>query len=704
MRNSRSSGPPSTLSGSSSGRGLVAGSHISRVPPPSVFVPGDQEKSRSKGRTKVILILGIALPVLACIIGVAAWAVTTDVLRINPRPHDNPYNRYGHQGKTRIDSFQNRNDQDIDVFQLNSISSKISTVPPVILKVVTQKIKPKTTSSPTQTFVESATAKNTSENPNVSDIISRLISDMPIPKNPKNFVIFAPVADEPKDMPKGRRFDGKLVLHDGDDLMAEESVLSEEFSQEIPDEKVAFSRRRKSSRENSAYLLAEANTPDVKQNLKMRSNRKPHAMHDNGETDYHPKSSKRHLQNEQIASTLKSNSISNRKGGVTQPLSVDKTDEHDFRYHEQFGAGPHPVYHDARPQYEQSNFNKIAGNLQSQYPSQNQANSVQIPPSNLNPNKGSNTFRNAPQNPPPPNIRQQHQQKISHGQRMPSQSQSLPGPPPSRQLFHKPPPILGQPPLPPATQNSPAAPFGQHLSSQSHPQSQDFGPPPPHPPQVNPSFHHSSGQPPTYHPPPPPPPPSQPLHTNQSPLPLSFANNNLQHSANSFQSDMSNNGPQYFAPPPQTFHTKTSYDRPSHKGSSGSSLASYERVAQSTVGSSKDGQHHHHHHHHHHEPAASNSDPIGDVNLSDVPRTNDADRLGSIGIGLGPPPRGITVQIGGGGGGGGGGLGGLLPLGALGVARNIVASLLPRPSLGMNSKLYFGVEVGKGGGGLGLLG
>ncbi|CAL1269932.1 unnamed protein product [Larinioides sclopetarius] len=695
MRNSRSSGPPSTLSGSSSGRGLVAGSRISRVPPPSVFVPGDQDKGSSKSRTKVIVILGIALPVLACIIGVAAWAVTTDVLRINPRPHDNPYNRYGHQGKTRIDSFQNRNDQDIDVFQLNSISSKISTVPSVILKVVTQKIEPKTTSSPTQTFVESAAAKNTSENPKVSDIISRLISDMPIPKNPKNFVIFAPVADDPKDMPKGRRFDGKVVFHDGDDLMAEESVLSEEFSQEIPDQNVAFTRRRKSSRENSAYLLATANPPD-KKSMRMRGNRKPHTVYDNGETDHHSKSSKRHHQNEQIASTLKAKSISNRKGGTTQPISIDKTDNNDFRYHEQLGAGQHPVYHDARPQHEQSNFNKIAGNSQSHYTSQNQANSVQTPSSNLNPNKGSNSFRNAPQNSLPSNMQQQHQQKVSHGQRMPSQSQSLPGPPPGRQLFHKPPPVLNQPPLPLVTQNSPAS-FGQHLPQHNRPQSQDYGPPPP--PQVNPSFHHSSGQPPVYHPPPPP--PSQTLHGNQNPLQPTFTNNNLQHSASSFQSDMASNGPQYFAPPPQTFHTKTSYDRPPHKGSSGSSLASYERVAQSTV-DSKDGQHHHHHHHHHHEPAAANSDPIGDVNLSDVPRTNDADRLGSIGIGLGPPPRGITVQIGGGGGGGGGSLGGLLPLGALGVAKNIVTSLLPRPSLGLNSKLYFGLEVGRGG--MGLLG
>ncbi|GFX76914.1 uncharacterized protein TNCV_2257771 [Trichonephila clavipes] len=102
MRNSRSQGPPSTLSGSSSsGRGLVAGSYIGRIPPPSTFASNDRNKENSKNRTKVIIILGIALPVLACIIGVAAWAVTTDVLRISPRPYDNPYNRYGPQGKTR---------------------------------------------------------------------------------------------------------------------------------------------------------------------------------------------------------------------------------------------------------------------------------------------------------------------------------------------------------------------------------------------------------------------------------------------------------------------------------------------------------------------------------------------------------------------------------------------------------------------------
>ncbi|KAF8795577.1 hypothetical protein HNY73_000065 [Argiope bruennichi] len=695
MRNSRSSGPPSTLSGSSSGRGLVAGSHISRLPPPSVFVPGDQDKRNSKSRTKVIVILGIALPVLACIIGVAAWAVTTDVLRINPRPHDNPYNRYGHQGKTRIDSFQNRNDQDIDVFQLNSISSKVSTIPPVIMKVGTQKTQSKSTSSPTQIFVESASVKNISENPKVSDIISRLISDMPIPKNPKNFVIFAPVADEPRDMPKGRRFDGKLVLHDDEDLVAEESGLSEEFSQEIPDKNVAFSRSRKSSRENSASMLPETKSPDVKLNMRMRGNRKPTVMHTDGEANYHLKSLKSHSQVEEVAAATKANSVVNRNGGITQPLSKGKTNDHDFRYNGQFGTSLHQIYHDSKPQQEQNNFNKITGNLPSQYSSQNSVNSVQIPPINANANKASNTFRKVPPNPVLPNVLQQQQKSSQGQQRFSSQSQSLPGPAPARQLFHKPPPILGAPPSQSVNQNPPSASFGKSLPSQNWPQSLDYGK---HSPQDNPSFHHPSGQIPSYHYPP----PSSPSHNNPSSLASTLSNNNLQHSTNPFQSDLSNNGPQYFAPPPQTFHTKTSYDRPPPKSLSGSSLASYERVAQSSVDYSKDGQHHHHHHHHHHEPPPSNSDPLGDVNLSDVPRTNDADRLGSIGVGIGPPPRGITVQIGGGGG-GGGSLGSLLPLGALGVARNIVTSLLPRPSLGMNSKLYFGVEVGRGGG-LGLLG
>lgn len=90
-----------------------------------------------------------------------------------------------------------------------------------------------------------------------------------------------------------------------------------------------------------------------------------------------------------------------------------------------------------------------------------------------------------------------------------------------------------------------------------------------------------------------------------------------------------------------------------------------------------------------------------------MPKTNDADRLGTIGLGLGGP-RGITVQIGGGGGGGmmggGGGLTGLLPLGALGIVKNVVSSLLPRPTLGLNSKVFLGVEVGRGGGVASLLG
>ncbi|GIZ05270.1 hypothetical protein CEXT_115971 [Caerostris extrusa] len=42
-----------------------------------------------------------------------------------------------------IDSLQPRNDQDIDVFQLNRITSKVSTVAPMIIKVVTHKTLPK---------------------------------------------------------------------------------------------------------------------------------------------------------------------------------------------------------------------------------------------------------------------------------------------------------------------------------------------------------------------------------------------------------------------------------------------------------------------------------------------------------------------------------------------------------------------------------
>ncbi|GFU17633.1 uncharacterized protein NPIL_382711 [Nephila pilipes] len=698
MRNSRSRGPPSTLSGSSSsGRGLVAGSYIGRVPPPSTFASGDRDKETSKNRTKIILILGIALPVLACIIGVAAWAVTTDVLRISPRPHDNPYNRYGHQGKTRIDNLQPRNDQEFDIFQLNNIVSKTSTTPPVIMKVVTQRTLSKLTNSPTRA---PATTEKAPETPKVSDILSRLISDMPIPKHPKNFVVFAPVADGPTvmDKPNGRRFDGKIVVQDGDDLMAEESVYSEEISQEAPEQTAGFTRKRKSSRESSSHKSDETKSANTKHNFKVKNNRNPHALHDLSEIENQSQFLKRNPQNERVAIPSKlTNAIANRNGGNTQPISnanqhnngylKDLDIQRNFRHLELQKADPHQVYQGPRPSLEQNN---LPNHVQPLHPLSNAAYQIPGGITNQNQIKGSNNFPNVPHS----NIQQQQQPPHDLLRKASFQNKPHPGPVTNRQFFHKPPPTLGQKSLPPPNHPSPNNP-----NHNRHPPV----------PQPLPSPNHQQYPPHDYRPLPPPgqsqvyqPPPNFALNpsanSNPGPSSNSFINNNLQPPASSFSMDLSNNGPQYFAPPPQTFHTKTSYDRPSGKFSPGSSLTSYEKVALSTVENSKDGLHHHHHHHHHHEPVPSNSDPIGDVNLSDVPRTNDADRLGTISVGQGSP-RGITVQIGG----GGGGLSGLLPLGALGIAKNIVANLLPRPTLGLNSKVFLGVEVGRGGA-LSLLG
>lgn len=75
MRNTRPPPPvpPSTLS-SSSGHGLVYGSRRSRGPQ-LAFTPESTEQAPSKKKTKLIVILGICLPVLACVIGKYVEAV-----------------------------------------------------------------------------------------------------------------------------------------------------------------------------------------------------------------------------------------------------------------------------------------------------------------------------------------------------------------------------------------------------------------------------------------------------------------------------------------------------------------------------------------------------------------------------------------------------------------------------------------------------
>lgn len=67
MRNTRPPWPPSTLS-SNSGHGLVHGTHRPRGPQHS-FTPESTEKVPTKKKTRLIVILGVALPVLACVIG-----------------------------------------------------------------------------------------------------------------------------------------------------------------------------------------------------------------------------------------------------------------------------------------------------------------------------------------------------------------------------------------------------------------------------------------------------------------------------------------------------------------------------------------------------------------------------------------------------------------------------------------------------------
>ncbi|GFV78804.1 uncharacterized protein TNCV_4079041 [Trichonephila clavipes] len=587
-----------------------------------------------------------------------------------------------------IDNLQPRNDQEFDIFQLNSIASKTSTTPPVIMKIVTQKTLSRPTNSP------SAVDKKASETPKASDILSRLISDMPIPKHPKNFVVFAPVADASAAMDKlnGRRFDGKIIVHDSDDLMAEESVFSEEISQEALEQNAAFTRKRKSSRESSSH---DMKSEDTKLNFRVKNGKTPHTIREISAAENQPPPLKRNHQNERVTTSSKfTNSITNRNGGNTQPISntnqqhingflKDAMIQQNFRPHESPNVDSQKIYQNTRPSPEQ---NKIPNHIQ-QLPSPPNAayqNPMGIP--NKNQINSRNNFPNVLHS----NI-QQLQPPHDHLRKASFQNKAHPGPVTNRQFFHKPPPTLGQPSF-----SSPNLPSPNNPNQNHHPSV---------PSQTNLQYqpqNYRSLSPPgpsqTYQPSPPNVPPNLSVNSNQGSSSNSFTNNNLQPSINSFPMDLSNSGPQYFAPPPQTFHTKTSYDRPAGKLSPVSSLSSFEKVAQSAVEQSKDGLHHHHHHHHHHEPAPANSDLISDVNLSDVPRTNDADRLGTISIGQGSP-RGITVQIGG----GGGGLGGLLPLGALGIAKNIVASLLPRPTLGLNSKVFLGVEVGKGGG-MSLLG
>ncbi|XP_015919351.2 uncharacterized protein [Parasteatoda tepidariorum] len=604
MRSSRYPGPPSTLSGSSaSGRTLVRGSRR-RGAPADVFVPNDPVKTSSGRKTKIILILGIALPVLACIIGITAWAVTTDVLRISPRAHENTVHSFRPRGKSRGDNLRTRQDEDVDVFMLNSLSQEDnSSKKPSSTKRFTE-MKNEAKESKSVPVQENTTSQTPSKQPSPSDILSKLISDIPIPKNSKNFVVFAPVADTKNDKKslQARRFDGKVHISDGEDLLAQETIASEAKSQEAPETRNTYIRKRKSHKDT--YFEHTSVEHDQ-----------------NGKRQQEPPGS------------------STRK----------------FNKNERISLQPIP-----------------SGNILNNNPSifghvNKNANFQQLPQSLLLP--GINSQENS----------KSMQQSALRG-KFPHMSFNAP----SQQLQ-----ALPANPSLHLSQNLP-----QQMQQQAVNQNVHFSPTGSQQSQFSGSQRTSP-----YH-----------MQQNLSPSPAqsSYFNsppatqpNSQIFQSNSYAPENSNvpGAPQYFAPPPQTFHTKVNYENSNKLGS----LSSYERIAQTTAAeSSKDGgQHHHHHHHHHHEPMPMGSDPIGDINLSDAPHKNDADRLGTIGLGLGTPGRGITVQIGGSPGGLGGG--GLLPLSALGMARNIVSALMPRPALGLNSKVFVGLELGRGRG-LRLLG
>ncbi|KAG8198077.1 hypothetical protein JTE90_020907 [Oedothorax gibbosus] len=719
MRQSRGTGPPSTQSGSSSsGRGLVRGSHRSRgLDIPGVMVPGDPEKEQSKNRTRVIVILGIALPVLACIIGIIAWSVTTDVLRISPRSHDNAFNRFGHQGKTRIDTLQPRNDaEDVDIFQFHSITSPSPTAPSV--KVFTRKPQtrqPNKATAPT-TMVNH---KTTTDTPNVSDILSRLISDMPVNKNQKNFVVFAPVADalQASDPSKDRKFDGKTVTME-DDLEAQESSYSEEeVRQDGKDQKVPFSRKRKSSVEGlrsdkiGRMLVGQALGVQVKPNAADRSVWEDSAFKN--------KSSKIHhmvpgggISSQSIPSKNNVGSIENHRSNIPQHFNSDSLRTHGAKPPDIQTRGNINIGSKSVQQQVPLHFNDIKKNGFKHGPPNVPSSNSQTLPSE---DKGGikriengfhisdigNSFQQQA------SYQIQHPLGISRTKPFPMSSQGHVSSPnfqqqqliknsqrqninPLHQNLHNAPLPLIQNLTPQQSinqllQSNINSPNNFHATRDNNPHSSSTN--------VDSSFQtHILLN-------------SAPSHSTSNQGPSGSATNKSPvYPGSSYPVDngyqSSNNGPKYYAPPPQTFHTKANYELPSNNHAP--SLSTYEIAAQTTLDKLKEEVHHHHHHHHHHEPIPSSSDQIGDINLSDVPKTSDTDRLGTIGLGLGGP-RGITVQIGGGGGGGLGG--GLLPLGALGIVRNIVGTLLPRPTLGLNSKVFLGVEVGRGGGmGGGLLG
>lgn len=585
----------------------------------------------------------------------------------------------------QIGDLQSRSDQDVDVFVLHGITPSTSTSP-------TTSTKQSSTTKTTIKYLPSTSS--TMSSPKASDILSKLISVMPPARNPKNFVVFAPIpeAENSENQRKGRRLDRKVVFRDGDDLVAEESIISEDKSQELGSEKINFNRKRKPTVDNPPLKLDMAIPPHRIINQKGNPLRNPRILQENA-SEAPPNFIKRPQQADFVAfppnPKLTVNSISNRNGGNTVPnINFQRNNfpspqqntlfQKSIKMDQQSYRGPHKSYENT--QTVNSNQNYPSSGFQSSASSSfnNKENPPQFQmtgPAGIQNKENNIPFqRYQRENQRSPSIQMQQNIEPPQGQFLPVQGSPQPN------YLNSPQNIFSHDNSPPGASysNVPQKTFSvdnppQGPSFSNSPQKTFPGGNPP----IGSSFSNS---------------PQKTFSVDNPPIGPSFSNS-PQNTFSPESAPMASGGPQYFAPPPQTFHTKINYDHPpSTFSSSPSAKTSYEKVAQSSVDTAAtDGGHHHHHHHHHHEPVPSNSDPIGDVNYSDVPRANDADRLGSIGIGLGPS-RGITLQI------GGGGLGGLLPLGTLGIARSIVSALLPRPSLGLNSKIFMGVEVGKGGG------
>ncbi|KAG8199575.1 hypothetical protein JTE90_009412 [Oedothorax gibbosus] len=169
----------------------------SHYPPPMPPPQEDPRSRRSRTKMKCLISIGLILPALAAVIGVAAWAVSADVV-MNSGNNNRGVNKADHN---MMQNFASENENRRDIFRTNEDNQKFHVQPQSPTSSSTTTTTTTTTQSTTTTSSTTTTPApvtlSAQEETDVNAILSKLISASGAVSGGSGprFVVVAPLPD-----------------------------------------------------------------------------------------------------------------------------------------------------------------------------------------------------------------------------------------------------------------------------------------------------------------------------------------------------------------------------------------------------------------------------------------------------------------------------------------------------------------------------